>query len=257
MMKALPFGIAPAMFGSMHILFLLFLFPAAYCTGRKISRFSFPDFCRTLFCAGILLACMECWKQIHVYTVTEGGRFSWWWFPFQLCSMPMYLCLMLPLVKRKNTVFAFLSTYAWIAAVCALFYPQDMLRSDMALTLHGFLWHGIMLAVSFSVILFPLFSMTRKDFLYATCLFLFLCGIAVILNIYGYYQTPTGGIYPNLFYISPLLPSRQPVFSLIAEHWGIIPGHVVYILSLILASSLTAVLQKRCLKSSQASSDPD
>ncbi len=250
-------GNAPAMFGPLHILFLLILFPAGFCTGKKISRLSCTDLCRALFRAGILLACMEIWKQIHVYTVTEGGRFSWWWFPFQLCSMPMYLCLLLPPVKRKNTVFAFLSTYALIAAVCALLYPQDMLRSDMALTLHGFLWHGIMLAISFSVILSPSFSMTREDFLRATGLFLFLCGIAVILNIYGYYQTPAGGIYPNLFYISPLLPSRQPVFSLIAEHWGIIPGHVVYILSLILASLLTAVLQKRCLKSSQASSDPD
>lgn len=250
-------GNAPAMFGPIHILFLLILFPAGFCIGKKISRLSYSDLCRALFRAGILLACMEIWKQIHVYTVTEGGRFSWWWFPFQLCSMPMYLCLLLPLVKRKNTVFAFLSTYALIAAVCALLYPQDMLRSDPALTLHGFLWHGIILAISFSVILSSSFSVTREDFLRAAGLFLFLCGISVILNIYGYYQTPAGGIYPNLFYISPMLPSRQPVFSIIAEHWGIIPADIVYILSLILASALTAVLQKRCLKSSQASPDPD
>ena len=43
---------------------------------------------------GIVLLLMEIWKQLMIWKVEFGGRYEIWYFPFQLCSMPMYLCLM-------------------------------------------------------------------------------------------------------------------------------------------------------------------
>lgn len=48
-----------------------------------------------LFAAGVLLALSEVYKQIFRLELIDE-TFNVWYFPFQLCSMPMYLCLLLP-----------------------------------------------------------------------------------------------------------------------------------------------------------------
>ena len=47
-----------------------------------------------MFLCGIFLSLGEIYKQLFLYVVVNQGRFDWWYFPFQLCSTPMY-CLSL------------------------------------------------------------------------------------------------------------------------------------------------------------------
>ena len=51
-----------------------------------------------LFSCGLLLAFFELYKQGFLYFVVNGRCYNWWYFPFQLCSIPMYLCLAYPFV---------------------------------------------------------------------------------------------------------------------------------------------------------------
>lgn len=40
---------------------------------------------------GIILAFGELYKQLFLYVIVNHGKYDWWYFPFQLCSTPMYL----------------------------------------------------------------------------------------------------------------------------------------------------------------------
>ena len=51
---------------------------------------------RILFCCGLFLSASELYKQLFLYYMINQGRYDWWYFPFQLCSLPMYFCLLLP-----------------------------------------------------------------------------------------------------------------------------------------------------------------
>ena len=44
---------------------------------------------------GLVLALGELYKQLFLYQVVNQGRYDWWYFPMQLCSTPMYLCIIL------------------------------------------------------------------------------------------------------------------------------------------------------------------
>lgn len=55
---------------------------------------------RVLFTCGLILSAAELYKQGFLYYIVNGGQYDWWYFPFQLCSIPMYLCLLLPLLNR-------------------------------------------------------------------------------------------------------------------------------------------------------------
>ena len=54
-----------------------------------------------LFLCGLILALTEVYKQLFIYYIENNGRYDWWYFPFQLCSIPMYLGLLI-LLFRKN-----------------------------------------------------------------------------------------------------------------------------------------------------------
>lgn len=69
---------------------------AAYFLSRKTER---KFFIRLLFFCGVILAASEIYKQLFLYYVVNQEQYDWWYFPFQLCSLPMYFCLLLPLVK--------------------------------------------------------------------------------------------------------------------------------------------------------------
>ena len=54
-----------------------------------------------LLAAGLLLLCAELWKQYVLTFRIGGGAYQWWYFPFQLCSLPMYLCLLIPFCRKR------------------------------------------------------------------------------------------------------------------------------------------------------------
>ena len=59
------------------------------------------------FACGILMFCSEIWKQFTLTFAIGGGSYIWWYFPFQLCSIPMYILLAYPWLRgssaRKNS----------------------------------------------------------------------------------------------------------------------------------------------------------
>ena len=229
----------------------------AFLLARHLSR-AHAGQAAVLPVCGIILAVSEIYKQLFLYYIVNGGSFDWWYFPFQLCSVPMYLCLLLPLTKKagltrtSQAFLTFIQDYGFLGGVMALAEPSGLMHPYWTLTLHGLLWHLLLLFMGFFCAQSGLGGRSRARFLYALPLFLFCCAAATAVNILSH---PYGNA--DMFYISPYYPNGQAVFHQIALAVGTLPGNLLYLLSIILGAAIIHLLLGRVSsRGSQASSRP-
>ena len=259
----------PRMFGAFHISAVLAAVIFAVAGAVCAKRLSVSGRIRLLAASGLILAVTEIYKQLFIYHVVNGGTYDWWYFPFQLCSMPMYLCLLLPALCRGGSdvstpaarpVMTFLASYTFISSAAALIMPEDYLRSYVTLTLHGFIWHGMLLFISLTVVLSGSAGLSRKAFGRATVLFLVMCAAAVCINIAAeplmaaaYAQGLVPHPYAAMFYLNPYHLSPQPFIGTIQKSAGIPLGLALYIIVIIAVSGLTGFVFRRLLPDSYRS----
>lgn len=88
------------------------------------------------FHTGAAMVISEIWKQLYLTFAINHGQYDWWYFPFQLCSLPMYLLVMLPLLrsrKIRTVIYTFLMDYVLLSGIFVffdirgLFYPRPLL----------------------------------------------------------------------------------------------------------------------------------
>ncbi|MBR0462172.1 MAG: YwaF family protein [Erysipelotrichaceae bacterium] len=227
----------PTLFGTFHIVFLLMITLVSVlfyflCKDKDEDRLlSFLHVCGAVMLFG------EVWKQIFTHIYVFKNVYNMWFFPWQLCSMAMYCSFLLKYLKKdaQNTVLVFLSTFSFLAAIVALIGPLDMLRPQILLTCHGFIYHGIMVLESLAAVII---LKRRKDFCFKTSviLFLFMALVAEVINITGHIALHDIHREPDMFYITPYYATTQPVFSMVSKTFGIFPGVVFYLFIIVLFS---------------------
>lgn len=231
----------PVPYSAFHI--LLTVFGAGFAVsfarffGKKIRSMASPEpyFRHILFSCGVLLALMELYKQAFLYVIEFHGHFDWWYFPFQLCSLPMYLCLLLPFVPHKyQRIFCtFMYNYNLLGAVMVFVDPSGLMHPYWTLTLHGFIWHILLIFIGLLIAFSRMVLPTAKGFWQSTAVFAVGCVIATIINVTSH---PYGNA--DMFYITPYYATTQIVYSQIAAKFGIFAGNAVYVLSIILGAWL-------------------
>ena len=196
--------------------------------------------------AGLVMAASEVWKQLSLtYLVGEPGSYILWYLPFQLCSIPMYLCLLLLFTrsgKLTDLCSEFLCTFGLMAGIAAFFDTSGFRYDYPPLTVHSFAWHiGMILLGIYAGIDrilcgrgFRFASFTGAAGIYLVC-----CAAAEALNL----ALDRFGII-NMFYINPHYRMEQVVFSRIAERIGNSPGILAYILCSMLGALLLHLLWK-------------
>lgn len=99
--------------------------------------------------AGLLLTLSEIWKQLTLTFAVGDGSYQWSFIPFQLCSLPMYICLLIWMFRKtffKRIGMIFLSDYSLMSGAAAFLDTSGMHYMLFLLTLHSYLWHiGIIL----------------------------------------------------------------------------------------------------------------
>ena len=243
-----PFG-TPRLYGPFHIAASLvsILIPwLLVFRGKKLSRSASE---RRLFRCGWIFLFLETYKQLFLFFAVNDMHYDFWFFPFQLCSAAMYLCLALPFLseRAKDTVFTFLFDFSLPGALLALCLPADMLRSSISLTLHAFLWHAILVYCGLLVFRNRLVKADLSGYRSAAVLYLLLAFAAVVLNVL-FDPLAVYGNRPNLFYLSPLQESPQPVFHEISVRFGVLPEMLLYVLSYLLFCFLFHLLCTRAYK---------
>lgn len=227
------FHILLALGGSASALVLAFLLSRR---GRTLRR---------LFACGLILGAGELYKQLFLTLIVHPGVYDWWYFPFQLCSIPMYLCLLLPVlpVRTRIPVLVFLRDFGLLGGFMALAEPSGLMHSYLSLTLHGFLWHFFLLFIGFTCH----FSFgsgeafrSLRGFLQCLPIYLGCCLIALAINLAA---GPAADI--AMFYLSPYHPSPQAVFHRISVALGIFPGNVIYMAATVLGAFLIHLILRR------------
>ena len=233
----ITFKTTPAPFGIVHFSLLaaiLFVCAGIFLLLRKKSP---EKLIRFIFITGLCMVLAEIWKQWFLPRYADGDGLLSWFCPWQLCSMAMYCAVLLPFLKgkAKDAVLVFLSSYSFVAALAALIYPADMMRPQIWLFCHSFLYHTAMIWISLAAFLL-LMQTEHKPFLPAVFLFLAMALIAEGINVLSHHVIADITREANMFYITPFYPSTQPVFSVIARKWGILPEIFFYLFIITMAS---------------------
>ncbi|MBR2676391.1 MAG: YwaF family protein [Solobacterium sp.] len=222
---------APAMFGTFHLFMLVLCTAVPYFLAKRSPVKNRQLLVKRLSACGWILAGTEVYKQLFYYCVVNGMHYDFWFFPFQLCSVAMYLCILLPLFRGRtqNAMITFLYSFSLPGALLALVFPEDMLRSWWTMTIHGFFWHAMLVYIAFTVFFSGQMDDSDRGFRNSALLYILLGSIAVVLNLvlrpFAVY-----GAKPNLFYLSPYEKSGQFFFSLITERFGIPAELILYVL---------------------------
>ena len=96
------------------------------------------------FYCGLLMLFSEVWKQWCLTYILNNGHYNWWYFPFQLCSIPMYICLILPWIRSPQIYDAFLTflmDFGMLGGIFAFCDTSGMYYHYPPLTIHSFAWH--------------------------------------------------------------------------------------------------------------------
>ena len=213
-----------------------------------------------IFC-GILMFASEIWKQWTLTFQLNNGTYIWWYFPFQLCSIPMYVCLAiavlsLPCVRKHSPrmkvradrlcslLMAFLTDFSMLGGIFAFFDTSGMHYGYLPLTIHSFAWHILLILLGCYSGLNPKTDHSLKGYCFSVSLYLICCAIATIFNL-AFYQF---GII-NMFYISPHYYMNQKVFCHITEAFGNGYGIASYITASIIGAGLIHLLWNKAKNS--------
>lgn len=198
---------------------------------------------KVFFWCGLAMLLTEIWKQWCLTYRLGGGQYNWWYFPFQLCSIPMYACLaisFLPSAKVQRMLLTFLMDYGLLAGIFTFFDTSGLHYTYALLTAHSYAWHVLLILLGIYTGSAAMAEASFADFAGATGIYLLCCGIATVFNLaFSSYGTI------NMFYISPRCRMTQKVFRHIALSLGNDAGILVYIAATVTGACVIHLLWTR------------
>ena len=173
----------------------------------------------------ITVVLLELYKQLnYAVSYTDGLSFDYEWyiFPWQFCSMPMYVGLLAGIVKKgriHDALCAFLATYAVFAGLCVMLYPGDVFTSTLGVCIQTMFCHGSMITVGIFLFFSGHVKLQHKTIFRAIPVFVVTLLIAVALNEVafriGLLESDPGF---NMFYVSPYGDPHLPIYSTVQAH---------------------------------------
>ncbi len=231
------FAVIPTQFGAVHLAILAAVILLSAGLAFLLRKQPEDKLAKLIGILGALMILAEIGKQWFVrrYVYPNGAT---WFFPWQLCSIAMYVSCLLPFLrgKARDAVLVFLGSFSLLAAAVALLIPGDMLRPQIALFCHSFTYHFVMVVESIAAVCILARREKKPAFLPALLLFLIAAALSEVVNVVCH--TFFGELQPvaNMFNITPYHPTTQPVFHQIAVALGILPEIVIYLGLIVLIS---------------------
>ena len=188
-----------------------------------------------LGCIGVVLAISEIIKILFNNHIINNDKFAWWVFPYQLCSIPMYLCLICPFIKSKKVnsyFYEFMFGVGLGTSLATLMEPSGLHKDYVFLTCHAYAWHLTLVFIALYLFLSKRAGTNLFGFVKASAVFGVSAVIGFILNLF--IQQP--GF--NAFYISPYVPIQIVVFDQIWLKAGWFAGILVYLFAILLLSAI-------------------
>ena len=238
---AAPMTPLPA-YGSVHIIILIAGF-SVFITGAWLLRRADERQNKIILLtyAGILIA-SEIFKQVFLYYVLCDGAICWSEFPFQMCSLPMYLCPLVAFTKNerlRSAAYSFMMCFNMMGGLGGAFEPSGLFHEYVALTVHAVFWHFSLIFLSCYIAFSRRGGVGKQCYFDMIKLFVLCCFIAFVINsLAGVYLDKT----VNMFFVGP---NNPPVVILgkVAEKFGWVASTVIYIPA---ASLGAAIIYRLC-----------
>ena len=231
----------PPAYGPFHILYTLIGFAVCGFAAWKLRKVRERTAGWILFSCGLLLIVSEMFKQLFYFFVIEDNCYAWGDFPFQLCSIPMYMCLIAPWLKPgklQRGMFSFMVLYNLLGGAISFTEPSGLLHGHWFLTVHALVWHMLLVFIGLFLCLSKRGGNQPKDYRYATWTFVSLCAIAFVLNCLVQYGL---GKDMNMFFVGPG-NSPLAVFSLFSQWLGWYVNTFIYMFAVCLGAYLVFLL---------------
>ena len=194
----------------------------------------------TVFAAGMLFLIMELYKQLFATFVIRNGIYDYSIFPFQFCSLPLYVCPIVPFIRNrevKRAFYCFLALFATVGGYIVVGYPR--FSPHFTLCIHTMLWHTVMVILGgFLLILQRVGKDFHRDFLPAAAVFGWSMMIATALNLLLQERAAATGSVLNLFYLSPYGETAFLVIRRIRAAFGWFPAVLSYAILFCVAGAL-------------------
>ena len=191
---------------------------------------------RIIFGFGIFLIIIEIYKQIFITLINDS--YQWSIFPFQFCSVPMYIAFLSGIIKKqkiKDAMYKFLSFFGLIAGLSVMLYPSSCFTTHyLSMLIHTMLWHSSMVIMGLYLIVSKEYCTNIRNILNellpGLVIFILILITAITINVIGYnvYFKNTDQVL-FLMYISPYYYSPLPILSVIKEN----TNYFVFLLSYI------------------------
>ncbi len=192
---------------------------------------------KLLFFCGLFLLIIEIYKQLFYFYIVNNGKYDFSVFPFQLCDVPMFLCLIIPFINNEKVLegmYNFMVSYNLLGGFITFLEPSALCRPYLMMTLHGFVWHLVLVFIGIYLALSNRCLKSKKDFLMSTKVYVVLCTIALILNL-SLRNLSSGKL--NAFYLGPSI-SPIIVFETISLKFGWFVNMVLFIVVMTIGAYL-------------------
>lgn len=219
----------PKAYGPLHLSFFIIGLAVSLLLAWKLRKVGDRGNRAVLLTVGIFLVVCEVYKQLMYEVVLEPEPgYRWGNFSFHLCSIPMYLCLIIPMLKPgrvQKALYSFLMTFNLLSGFIAFFEPSGLLHGHWTLTMHALVWHMMLVFLGVYIALSGRGCNDKKDFKDAIVVFIILCAIAFGLNC-AFWEVSNGEL--NNFFVGPR-NSSLIVFKQISEMFGWYVSTALYI----------------------------
>ncbi len=229
----------PEPYGWFHILWFVLSFLAVI----PLMRFA-KNPIRVVFVTAAIVAVLEIYKQINYsFSYTDGISFDYQWyaFPFQFCSTPMYVGLLAGLTKPgkvRDSLCAYLATYALFAGFSVMVYPVSVFISTIGINVQTMICHGSMISVGIYLLCTGYVRPELKTLGKAVPVFVACLALAIGMNEIAYRTGLLAREEFNMFFVSPYCAPSLPVYSLVQTYVAYPWCLIIYILGFTAAAGL-------------------
>ena len=205
---------------------------------------------------GIGSVVLELLKQYMWSFSLEDGKmvfdYPWYIFPFQFCSTPMYVAIIIAFLKEgkvKSALIDYLSFFTVVSAVMVMIMPDSCFTRDLVVNIHTMYLHCGSFVVSAFLLINRREEKEIRGFIHGFAVFAGMVFLALAMNLITYNAGILGDETFNMFYISPYYESSLPVYGRVQTQVAYPVFLLLYVLSVSIAAcgvnGLTRIFAKK------------
>lgn len=226
----------PKPYGLFHILFVLIGFTVAIAGAWFLRKTNSKQNRIVLLSVGLFLIVTEIYKQLFYFFVVNDRAYQFSIFPFQVCSVPMYLCIICACSKNEkfnNLLYNFMFAFNFLGGAIAFTEPSGLNHPYWTLTLHAYVWHLMLVFLGFYLLFSKRAANNWIDYIKCSSVLGVCAVIAQIINV----SLHNFGLI-NMFFISPYYNNSLAFFNDFYLKNGWVANMFLFLFALLLGSAI-------------------